>query len=51
MKILLTNDDGINAEGLGHLMAWAGKIGEVTVCAPKGQQSGKSQSLDRKSVV
>lgn len=46
MKILLTNDDGINAEGLGHLMAWAGKIGEVTVCAPKGQQSGKSQSLN-----
>ena len=46
MRILATNDDGIYAEGFRHLVSWAQKIGEVTVCAPKGQQSGKSQSLN-----
>ncbi len=46
MRILLTNDDGIYAEGFKHLVTWASKIGDVTICAPKGQQSGKSQSLN-----
>ena len=46
MRILATNDDGIFAEGFKHLVSWATKIGEVTICAPKGQQSGKSQSLN-----
>lgn len=45
MKILVVNDDGIKAEGISHLVKWAQGIGEVTVVAPKGQQSGKSQSL------
>ena len=46
MKILLTNDDGINAEGLRHLVKWAKTKGEVSVFAPKVQQSGKSQSIE-----
>ena len=46
MKILLVNDDGINAEGLKHLVNWAKTKGEVTVLAPKVQQSGKSQSIE-----
>ena len=46
MKILLTNDDGINAEGLRHLVNWAKTKGEVCVLAPKVQQSGKSQSIE-----
>lgn len=46
MKILLTNDDGINSEGLRIVADWARKIGDVTVCAPKFEQSGKSHSID-----
>ena len=46
MKILLTNDDGINAEGLRHLVNWAKTKGEVCVFAPKVQQSGKSLSIE-----
>ena len=46
MKILITNDDGIKAEGLLGLVKWACKYGEVTVCAPLHEQSGKSQGID-----
>ncbi len=46
MKILLTNDDGIEAEGLRHLVKWAKTLGEVTVFAPKVQQSAKSHSIE-----
>ena len=35
MKILLTNDDGIDAVGLRALAKWAREKGEVTVVAPK----------------
>ena len=41
MKILLTNDDGIEAEGLSYLVEWAKTLGEVCVVAPKFQQSAK----------
>ena len=46
MKILLTNDDGIEAEGLKHLVEWAKTKGEVSVFAPKVQQSGKSHCIE-----
>ena len=46
MRILITNDDGINAEGLRVLVEWAKNIGEVTVVAPKVEQSGKSHAID-----
>lgn len=46
MRILITNDDGIEAVGIRLLVEWAKKLGEVTVVAPKVEQSGKSQGID-----
>lgn len=46
MRILITNDDGINASGLLPLAQWAQKLGEVTVIAPKYEQSGKSHGIE-----
>ncbi len=46
MKILLTNDDGIDSEGLMLVAQWAKQYGDVTVCAPKYEQSGKSHSIN-----
>ena len=46
MKILMTNDDGINAEGIRALAQWAKKLGQVTVIAPKVEQSGKSHAIE-----
>ena len=46
MRILSTNDDGIQADGLLGLVRWACKYGDVTVCAPLHEQSGKSQGID-----
>lgn len=45
MKILLTNDDGIDAPGIRLLNEFARTIGEVTVSAPMTEQSAKSQSV------
>ena len=46
MRILVTNDDGIDAEGIKILASWARKLGEVTVSAPKMQQSAKSHAIN-----
>ncbi len=46
MKILITNDDGIKAEGLISLVKWAAKYGEVTTVAPLHEQSGKSHGFE-----
>lgn len=46
MKILLTNDDGIDAEGLALLLDFFKTLGDVTVVAPLVQQSGKSQAIE-----
>ncbi len=47
MRILITNDDGINSPSLHKLAVWAkNRFGEVIVCAPKVEQSGKSQAID-----
>ena len=46
MKILITNDDGIQAAGLIPLVKWAAKLGQVTVAAPKVEQSGKSHGIE-----
>lgn len=43
--ILLTNDDGISAAGLGALERAASKLGEVWVVAPSREQSGVSSAL------
>ena len=46
MRILITNDDGIEALGIRMLVEWAQTIGDVTVVAPKVEQSGKSHSIE-----
>ena len=46
MRILITNDDGIQASQLPHLVRWAQKLGEVTVVAPKTEQSAKSHGIE-----
>lgn len=45
MRILLTNDDGIFAPGLAAIYKELTKIGDVTVVAPSGSQSGASHSI------
>ena len=46
MRILLTNDDGINAPGLEALERIAAKLSDdVWVCAPEYEQSGASRAL------
>ena len=46
MRILITNDDGIYAPGIVPLVEWAKKLGDVTVVAPKREQSGKSHAIE-----
>jgi len=46
MRILLTNDDGINAPGLAVLERIAGRFSDdIWVCAPAEEQSGAGHSL------
>ena len=46
MRILVTNDDGIHAEGLAVLEVIARALSDdVWVCAPEAEQSGASRSL------
>ena len=46
MRILITNDDGILAPALPHLVRWAERFGDVLTVAPKVEQSGKSHAID-----
>jgi len=46
MRILITNDDGIESSVLPTFVEWAKKYGEVTVVVPAEEQSGKSQAID-----
>ena len=45
MRLLISNDDGILAQGLECLIAAADPLGEVTVVAPDREQSATSHSL------
>jgi 5'-nucleotidase len=46
MRILLTNDDGVNARGLAVLEAIARTLSDdITIVAPTEEQSGKGRSL------
>lgn len=45
MRILITNDDGIQAAQLVPLIKWCRKLGDVTTFVPKFEQSGKSHSF------
>lgn len=49
MRILITNDDGVEAAQLSALIKWASKLGEVTTFVPKYEQSGKSHSFEIKT--
>ena len=44
-KILITNDDGINSDGIIRLAEAATKYGEVWVVAPEDQRSAMSHSI------
>lgn len=46
MRILITNDDSISSPVLLPLAKWAQKLGDVTVVAPKYEQSGKSHGVE-----
>ena len=46
MRILITNDDGIEAPCLPRLAELAKRLGEVVVVAPKVEQSGKSHAIE-----
>ena len=46
MKILVTNDDSVNAEGLKTLTGLAADFGEVFVVAPWDEQSAKSHAIN-----
>lgn len=46
MRILITNDDGMQADQLLPLIRWCQKLGDVTVMVPKVEQSGKSHSFE-----
>ena len=44
-KILITNDDGIESEGLRRLVDVAKEFGEIWIVAPDGQRSACSHSI------
>ena len=46
MRILITNDDGVNASQLLPLIKWCRQLGEVTAVVPKYEQSGKSHGIE-----
>lgn len=45
MKILLTNDDGVEARGLDELLKILENFGQTTIVAPEFNQSTKSHSI------
>ena len=45
MRILVSNDDGVEATGLRALAEALLELGEVTVCAPDREQSATSRSI------
>ena len=51
MKILITNDDGINSPGLQNLKATLSKDHDIWVIAPGGDRSGVSQSITLRDPV
>ena len=51
MKIVVTNDDGIDAPGLQVLEAIAEKMGQVVVVAPEGPQSGVGHQVTTRKTL
>ncbi len=46
MKILITNDDSIQAEQLLPFIQWCRKLGDITTVVPKYEQSAKSHGIE-----
>jgi len=51
MRILVTNDDGLEAAQLVNLIQWCQKLGDVTTFVPKLEQSGKSHGFEIKRPI
>jgi 5'-nucleotidase len=51
MRILVTNDDGIEAPGLWAVAKELQKVGQVTVVAPQWEQSGVGSSVNLRQAV
>ncbi|HXF34809.1 MAG TPA: 5'/3'-nucleotidase SurE [Candidatus Acidoferrales bacterium] len=51
MRILVTNDDGVESDGLIVLADALSAVGEVTVVAPDGDRSGVSHSITIRHTV
>lgn len=51
MRILITNDDGINANGIIRLAKTAKELGEVWIVAPLDQRSAASHSISLHSHI
>ncbi len=51
MKLLVTNDDGIDADGIAALLDAARAVGEPVVVAPAGAQSGVSHAVTTGTAV
>ncbi len=51
MRILITNDDGINSDGIIRLAHVAKEFGEVWVVAPDSQRSAASHSITLHSTI
>ena len=51
MKLLLSNDDGIDAPGLAALVDASRSLGEAVVVAPAGPQSGVSHTITWEGAV
>lgn len=51
MRILVTNDDGVESDGLIVLAEALRALGEVTVVAPEGDRSGVSHSITIRHTV
>lgn len=51
MKIVLTNDDGIDAPGINSLRKVLGRFGEVIVVAPEYGQSGVSHRVTMRDPI
>ena len=49
--ILITNDDGITAPGIRHLIKIMNEIGEVVVVAPDSPQSGMGHAITMTSTL
>lgn len=49
--ILITNDDGITAPGIRHLIKLMNEIGEVIVVAPSNPQSGMGHAITMSSTL